>query len=147
MTWDDAPPFVERLIARTTRTCYRLPTDCRVGDTLRGQSRRGPDYPEDLDSIAWHEGNSGHSHPFDAPEGAECVTAPRHAGERVGVARGLARGVFLACGDGSGRSFHGLVPACLGAVALGQQRRGLPFGEPPPRLTRLPSAATAVSAC
>ena len=63
VSWDDAQAFVERLNARSTGTSYRLPTEAEWEYAARA-GRRGNDYPEDLDSIAWHEGNSGdRTHP------------------------------------------------------------------------------------
>ena len=63
VSWYDAQAFVERLNARSTGTSYRLPTEAEWEYVARAGSR-GNDYPEDLDSIAWHEGNSGdRTHP------------------------------------------------------------------------------------
>ena len=63
VSWDDAQAFVERLNARSTGTSYRLPTEAEWEYAARA-GRRGNDYPEDLDSIAWHRGNSGdRTHP------------------------------------------------------------------------------------
>ena len=58
VSWDDAQEFVERLNARSAGTSYRLPTEAEWEYAARAGTR-GDDYPEDLDAIAWHEGNSG----------------------------------------------------------------------------------------
>ena len=63
VSWHDAQSFVERLNARSTGTSYRLPTEAEWEYAARA-GRRGNDYPEDVDSIAWHRGNSGlRTHP------------------------------------------------------------------------------------
>ena len=58
VSWDDAQEFVERLTARSAGKSYRLPTEAE-GEYAARAGTRGDDYPEDLDGVAWHEGNSG----------------------------------------------------------------------------------------
>ena len=63
VSWDDAQAFVERLNGRSAGTSYRLPTEAEWEYAARAGTR-GDDYAEDLDAIAWHEGNSGErTHP------------------------------------------------------------------------------------
>ena len=77
------------------------------------------------------------SHVASGVEGAERVGAARHAGERVGVDAGLARGLFGRRGDGPTGSRVGLGPDGPGQ-RLARQRQVLPGAVSPQPLARVP---------
>ena len=65
--------------------------------------------------------------PSRGPEEAKCLGPVRHARERVGVVRGLVRGVRSRGGDRSDRAGEGRVPRVARRL-LGRCTRQLPFG-------------------
>lgn len=63
VSWHDAQAFVERLNTRSAGMSYRLPTEAEWEYAARAGTK-GNSFPEALDAIAWHEGNSGErTHP------------------------------------------------------------------------------------
>ena len=94
VSWHDAQRFVERLNLLSSEysdgTEYRLPTEAEWEYAARA-GMSGDRYSDDLDAIAWYDGNSGdRSHAVGRKE-PNVWGAARHAGERERVGTGLAR--------------------------------------------------------
>ena len=63
VSWHDAQAFIAKLNERTGGDRYRLPTEAEWEYAARAGTK-GDGFPEALDAIAWHKGNSGdRTHP------------------------------------------------------------------------------------
>jgi len=63
VSWNDAQAFIQRLNAKTGKQ-YRLPSEAEWEYACHAEGRQAYCGSDNLDSVAWHDGNSGNStHP------------------------------------------------------------------------------------
>ena len=112
VSWNDAQEFIGNLNVRGWRES--IPVADRGGVGVRGAGRddRRPLWERRCDRVG--RGQQRRSPASGGTEGAERVGAPRHAGERVRLGRGLVWRLSGRCGDGPAGSRVRRVPGSSG---------------------------------